>query len=280
MVDDQQCGVSKMGTAQLKMPIDGEIIVVSDVHLRSLDDSRGRLLLNLVRSIEGSCRVFVLNGDIFDFCLGSSNHFRRKYAELGAALADLAQRGTEVFFIPGNHEFWLQDLGWPGVKVQDRAHLTLSDGRKVLIQHGDRLNAPWHYHVYLAIVHARISHFFGSLLYGPWLDRLCLRFADLSRNRSRDRTLPHRRILAGALNWLTDSRADIGIFGHFHFPYFHRSQGNHVLLSVSSWDHPNALILEGSQFRRWTWDNSSGGRISTLGEADMISEVDSPQAMG
>src|SRR4051812_31574635 len=61
-------------------PIDAELVVASDIHLRSLDDARGKLLLATIDRLAPTVRTLVLNGDVFDFCYGGGRYFRAKYA--------------------------------------------------------------------------------------------------------------------------------------------------------------------------------------------------------
>ena len=58
----------------------------------------------------------MLVGDIFDFCLGSSTYYKKKFANIGIALSDLATRGTKVIFIQGNHEVAIDFLDWKNIE--------------------------------------------------------------------------------------------------------------------------------------------------------------------
>src|SRR3954469_15449501 len=96
------------GGATLEAPL----VVASDVHLRTLDDRRGELLVDALGRLGHGVECLVLNGDVFDFCFGGSRYFRRKFAALGAILEAISRRGTRVVFVEGNHEFHLGEIGW------------------------------------------------------------------------------------------------------------------------------------------------------------------------
>jgi UDP-2,3-diacylglucosamine hydrolase len=116
------------------------MVLVSDVHLQKMTDPRGALLLDLIGRIDPArTGTFVLNGDIFDFCFGDSGYYRAKYRPLGAALERLAAAGTRVVFIEGNHEFWMDAVGWRGVEIHKEKNvcLELGAGARVRITHGD-----------------------------------------------------------------------------------------------------------------------------------------------
>jgi UDP-2,3-diacylglucosamine hydrolase len=236
------------GGATLEAPL----VVASDVHLRTLEDRRGELLVDALGRLGRGVEWLVLNGDVFDFCFGGSRYFRRKFAGLGAILEAIATRGTRVVFVEGNHEFHLDEIGWRGVEVVDRPIVaTLRDGTRVKIAHGDLvLDDPW-YRAFRGLIKSRFIRTGASLLPGSWLDGYSLRHAAVSRSRDKYRTLDHARILGAFNRWLRDEEAQHGVIGHFHVPYAERRElGDGLLLSVESWDNPNLLVYGDGRFQR------------------------------
>jgi UDP-2,3-diacylglucosamine pyrophosphatase LpxH len=71
-----------------------------------------------------------------------------------------AARGTEVVFIPGNHDESLREfvgLVAAGVSITDRAIHTMADGRRLLVLHGDEFDG--------AVRYARWLYFLGDWSY-------------------------------------------------------------------------------------------------------------------
>lgn len=231
------------------------LVVLSDVHMQHLADKRARLLLDLCARLSPEVEYFVLNGDIFDFCFGGSDYFRRKFRPFGQALADVASRGTQVVFVEGNHEFHIAEIGWSGVKIvteRDLA-LVLHDGTRVKISHGDLITDDPLYRAFRNLVKSKSARFGANFIPGGWLDAYSLRHAKVSRAQDKYRRLEHGKILQAAFRWATG--AEYGIIGHFHVPYAEPKIDGGLLLSVESWDNPNALIYkDGGFFRTFLHD--------------------------
>jgi len=226
---------------------------MSDIHLVSCEDPRGsRLLQVLDHLIHAEVKNLVLLGDIFDFCLGSSPYFRRKFAPIGERLERMSKKGVKIYFFEGNHEFNLGQIGWKGVEIISDGNLTIEvDHRKIHLAHGDLIYSTWHYRWFRTVVKSWLVTTAASLLPGQWMDRFATRSAQISRAQDRYRTIRHHAILETARLWLGRSAADFGIFGHFHVPYAEKTvDPKGLLLGLDSWDIPNALVLHKHRFQR------------------------------
>ncbi len=225
--------------------IDAQLMVASDCHLRGCEEDKTVLFLSsLQKIIDSRPEYFILTGDIFDFCFGSSRYFQKKYHAIGERLTQLSDAGTKVLFVQGNHEFSIEDIGWRGVEfVTDfERKITLKDGSSFVLTHGDRLLSPWHYHLYLAITRSTLFKLGGLMVPQAFLDRFALSMAAKSRAMDDTRTLDHDRLLEAANDWIDRSGCQHGIFGHFHVPFGEARKGQEgKILSVSSWDKPNFL---------------------------------------
>ncbi len=234
------------------MRLDAPLVVASDVHLKRPGDERAQLLLDVIERI-GNVEYFVLNGDIFDFCLGDSAYFRKKFQGLGEALARLTARGVKTLFLEGNHEFHMRRMGWAGVEIVTEPFyvVTLASGAKIKIGHGDLITNEKLYRAFRGLVKSRYANWGAQLLPGSWLDSYALKHASLSRAQDKYRKLDHARILAAFNDWLGDGSYDHGIIGHFHVPYAEkRATHDGLMVSVDSWDLPNLLIFKDQRFQR------------------------------
>lgn len=237
-----------------------ELVVVSDVHLRAAGDSRYRILLELIASIGKTTEYFVLNGDIFDFCFGDSAFFRAKFHDLGVALDQLAKTGVKVVFIEGNHEFHIDELGWTNIEIisSHSRSVKLRSGVHIKIGHGDLITDDRLYRAFRGLIKSNFVRQFAKRIPGRWLDGYALRHAKFSRSQDRYRTLDHHRILRAFSRFLRDGDYDHGIIGHFHVPYAEkRETSDGLMLSVESWDRPNALTYAGGSFYRLFFDKSA-----------------------
>jgi UDP-2,3-diacylglucosamine hydrolase len=238
-----------MGMARLST----QLVVVSDIHLRTLDDPRGSLLVDTLERLADGVEFVVLNGDIFDFCFGDGDYFREKFRPLGDLLKRTQERGIQVVFIEGNHEFHLDRIGWSGPTIVQGDHhiVRLKTGERIKIGHGDLMLREPAYEIFRATLKSSLVRRVSACVPGSWLDGYALRHASFSRSRDAYRKIDHTRILVAAEQWLSDGAYDHGIFGHFHVPYCERrpnSQG--MLVSVESWDRPNLLTYADGSFSR------------------------------
>lgn len=237
------------------LSVDASLLVVSDIHLQSPEDARGKLLLRLLDAVAaGSVEYLVMLGDIFDFCLGSHPFFQKKFAPIGQALEKVLASGTKVIYLEGNHEFRLADLPWAGVEVVEggTCTITLADGVKVQMAHGDMIYSHRRYKAFRRLVKSPFVTGIARLLPGAWMDRLATKGSEVSRSADQYRTIQHDRILGAVDQWLEDGSGDFGIFGHFHVPYAEpRRDGKRGgVYSVDCWDKPNVLAFRKGAFYR------------------------------
>lgn len=237
-----------------------ELIAVSDIHLQRADDSRARLLLEVIdAAAQARTPCFALLGDIFDFCLGSQKYFHGKFRPLWERLENLAARGTRVIFVEGNHEFKLDAGRWRGIEVisetnTDRGIIWQArGGKKILLTHGDLFNAPREYLAFRALIKSQPTLFAASLVPGRLIDAYALQHARISRSRDDYRTLDDAAILGAAAELARQQAVDHLIFGHFHRPWAVPVDANdpaRLVLCMDSWDKPNLLMFDGEKFSR------------------------------
>ena len=90
----------------------GKYYFTADVHMGSKADSHGLLekqFVDFLHSIPQDAKALYLLGDIFDFWVDYKEVVPRGYVRTLAALSELVDRGVEVFFYPGNHDWWVTD---------------------------------------------------------------------------------------------------------------------------------------------------------------------------
>jgi UDP-2,3-diacylglucosamine hydrolase len=235
-------------------PNNVSLLVVSDVHLKDLEEDNAQTLFGIIREAATlRPEYFILLGDIFDFSLGSNAYYKRKFAKLGEELTALAKTGIKVIFFEGNHEFNVENFGWDGIEFvpEGTRILKFKSGKSVALSHGDLIYSSQVYRRFRSVVKSFPVKLVASFFPGKLLDHLTLKSSELSRAQDKYRTMDHAEILAAAENWLGHCGADDGIFGHFHIPYAEkRRDGNGRILSLDCWEKPNALVLAEDEYYR------------------------------
>ena len=229
-------------------------IYLSDLHIQSETDERGLLFLNFLKSIDYSyVEKIIFLGDVFEFFLGTRLYFKKKFKNIGDALEEISQNGVEVYFIQGNHEFFLDSIKWKGVRFIKKKDfkMTLDSRNKVILAHGDLLGDSLFYKIYYSFVHSSFIKYMTYLLPASLLDRFCLKISELSRKRSAGTKIPHKKILHRLIMWVKNENYKQAIVGHFHVPYNYLCPKSDIrIMCLDSWDKPSFLAYEDNNFKR------------------------------
>ena len=130
-------------------------IFLSDTHLGTKDCRSDFLADFLTRTTSDS---LYLVGDIVDgWRLRKSWYWDSSHDEVIRLILSKARAGTEVTYIPGNHDemfrAWLPlGLEVGGVKLRQDASHTTADGRRLLVLHGDEFDSVVRYAKFLALL--------------------------------------------------------------------------------------------------------------------------------
>jgi UDP-2,3-diacylglucosamine pyrophosphatase LpxH len=123
------------------MKLNYRTVWISDVHLGTRG-CKDEYLLDFLKHVE--CERLYLVGDIIDLWkLKGGFHWPRLQNEIVRTMMAMAARGTEVIYIPGNHdELFRGYIGteFNGIRISDQAIHTSADGRRFLVLHGDEFD--------------------------------------------------------------------------------------------------------------------------------------------
>jgi UDP-2,3-diacylglucosamine hydrolase len=228
------------------------LVVIADVHLRSLDDKRGKLLLETLEQIKNTpVEYLVLLGDIFDFCAGQLKYFQKKFEFLFLQLNNLATQGIKVIFIQGNHEFYLDQLPWKQINfvTTKDTSLILGCGTKIAFCHGDLLFSSPSYQFYYYLVRSRVVKKIVSIFPGKILENFCFHFSDFSKSVQKNKKLCLETLYDKMRLWLSEKSCQHAVSGHFHTPFLvdtKITQGK--LVGTHGWEKPNVLLFGNNKF--------------------------------
>ncbi len=128
-------------------------IWLSDIHLGTRG-CKADFLLEFLRHTESDTLYLV--GDIIDgWRMKRSWYWHQSHNDVVQKLLRKARKGTEVIYVPGNHDEALRDytaMQFGGVSVvMDVIHQT-ADGKKLLVVHGDHFDGIVRYAKWLALL--------------------------------------------------------------------------------------------------------------------------------
>jgi UDP-2,3-diacylglucosamine pyrophosphatase LpxH len=130
-------------------------IFISDVHLGTRG-CRSDFLADFLRRV--SCQHLYLVGDIIDgWRLRKSWYWDEGHDEVLRLILRHARTGSEVTYIPGNHDemfrAWLPlGLEIGGIRLRKEAAHQTADGRRLLVMHGDEFDSVVRYAKFLAFL--------------------------------------------------------------------------------------------------------------------------------
>ncbi|MBN2702297.1 MAG: UDP-2,3-diacylglucosamine diphosphatase [Methylohalobius sp. ZOD2] len=125
-------------------------VCLSDIHLGTRN-CKAEELVDFLRRLR--CDTLYLVGDVIDFwrLKQAGWYWPAAHNEVVRQLLTLAQNGTRVVYIPGNHDELLRGYvgtEFNGIEIASRCVHENADGRRLMILHGDEFDAvicssPW-----------------------------------------------------------------------------------------------------------------------------------------
>jgi UDP-2,3-diacylglucosamine pyrophosphatase LpxH len=135
---------------------------ISDTHLGT-SGCNAELLHDFLHSIKPETLYLV--GDIIDgWRLKRGWYWPPRHNDIIRRVLKLANKGTRVVYIPGNHDEALRDytgLAFGGVEVMQEAIHVTADGKRLLVLHGDEFDG--------VVLYARWLAFLGDVGYSVLL---------------------------------------------------------------------------------------------------------------
>ncbi len=146
-------------------------IWISDIHLGTRD-CKAEFLLDFFKHTESETLYLV--GDIVDgWKIRRGWFWEQSHSDVIQKTLRKARKGTEVIYVPGNHDEFLRDyvdMKFGNIIVKKRAEHMTADGRCLLIMHGDEFDGVMKYARWLAYVGDRSYEM--ALRLNRWVNHL------------------------------------------------------------------------------------------------------------
>lgn len=256
-------------------------VIISDVHLGT-PDARPDRLLDFLASIH--CETLILNGDLLDIWQMQRRRWCWSAAksELFRQLGALVEAGTRVAYVPGNHDDCLRAFvgqAFAGVSIHREMRLTLADGRRALVMHGDEFDDE--------IAPSLAARCLGDLGYACLLrlDRLGRRLGGPDRHGRLVRAIKTRvpgamahvaRFEAAAFAHARREGVDVIVCGHIHHASLRECDGV-TYANSGDWVEGGSALVEHAD---GTLDVIEwGAPCAESGQAGMQADVDQTMAL-
>jgi len=228
-------------------------IFIADAHLRHPEDENYRRLLQFLDSQGDDLRTLYLVGDIFEFWVGYRHTVFAPYVPLLACLQRLRQRGVEMVFVEGNHDFRVgpyitETLGCR--VLADGEALQLDDLRLYLC-HGDLINPRDRgYRILRRVLRSWLVNGLISLVPPDWtweIARWASRKSQQHRSKNERNWSPHELFTAFAKERFS-AGFDLVVMGHFHTPWRFEAD-NGLFIALGDWiSQYSYLVYRDGQF--------------------------------
>ena len=241
------------------------VYFISDVHLKlTLNNDENKRRNNLYKLLDKICQTggtcfFV--GDLFDFYFEYPDLIPKAYTDFYDQARNMKDRGIELHFLTGNHDYWYQDFLENSLMDKiytDDIQLNIN-GKKFYITHGDGL-LSWD-HGYRLLKKVIRSKFFITLFswVHPTIAYKIARFISRSGHHhkdSKDFNKDVRKELYNVAKKHFDNDFDYMISGHYHLgEMFTINQGK--LAVLGDWfDKPSYAMFDGNDLTLIDWKDN------------------------
>lgn len=218
----------------------GPIYFISDVHLGAPTGppERETWLLELLREVPERAGALIVLGDLFDFWFEYRHAIPKGTFRIARAFADAIEAAVPVYYLGGNHDFWVasylkQEIG---ITVFDHPILARLHGRLVHLAHGDGLGPGDTGYKILRVI---LRHPLAIAAYRAIHPDLGIPFAHLASRLSRDsrddmREVLLPKIVRDVVNPRVRGPVSAMVMGHVHEPT-HFKDADREFLLIGDW---------------------------------------------
>ena len=245
---------------------------ISDLHLGT-KASRANELLDFLSEVQAE-RIYLV-GDIIDLQrMKSRPMFPNAHINVISELMRLANRGTEVIFIPGNHDYEFRNMVGreiAGIPIMLEASHTMPTGEKLLVIHGDvldgRIRKGTNLERFGAAAYFLLTE--ADVLYNRLRERLGGQYlpigAGIKRRLKSAKEYIERYEIAAA-RYAIERGFDGVVCGHIHKPCIRRIDGA-LYLNDGDWVEHRTALAESSdgklQILNWQLDTVEAQTLDT-----------------
>jgi len=214
---------------------------ISDQHLglqtKEIEDKKERLLVKFLNYAEDNCDELFILGDLFDYWFEYKRVYQKGYFRTLTALKDVAEKGIQIHYFIGNHDFLHQDFFTTefGISMHEDPIAVTLNGKKFYIGHGDGLmKNDLGYKILKTVFRNKIIQRLYSLLHPDLGIAIASRTSKSSREYTKKKDYGEIDGMQIAAKQKIDEGFDYVIFGHTHQRSFQKFNGGNYI-NLGSW---------------------------------------------
>lgn len=241
--------------------LNGKTYIVSDCHFGAPDvqesQVREKRFCQFLETIKQDADYLILLGDIFDYWFDYKEVVPRGYVRLLGKLAELSDKGIEIFYFIGNHDMWITDYFEQEfkAKIYRSEQLFIINGKQCRIAHGDGLGPKdYGYKLVKKIFACHFNRWLYAQLH-PWLSFKIARA--VCRTSRQNGALEENKFMGEEKEFivlhtreiLKTETPDYFIYAHRHLPLIYPLNSQSVYLNTGDWlSHFSYIEISGQQF--------------------------------
>lgn len=234
---------------------------MSDAHFgdsgEKAEEARLDRFIDFLRHAAERAETLYIVGDLFDFWFEYRQVLPRTHIRILSEITAIARNGLEIWYIAGNHDFWIGDFFTDTIGIHvSHEPLTLDvQGRRIFVTHGDELTAGHDpgYRFLRRLVRSRTAIAAYHWIH-PDLGIPFARWAShLSRGYTTKKKFVLNQTLEKAIRARLDSTVDSIVMGHIHYAdHLNYEDGECIMLGdwINSFTYAE---LESGRFRLGRW---------------------------
>ena len=223
-----------------------KIVFVADAHIKGLRDPAQAGLAAFLDALTDIDKL-VLLGDIFDFWAGSNPIAMREYRPLLDSLKGLSERGIEIIYVEGNHDF---DMGSFFTKTlgasvfPDACTITLN-GERIYLAHGDTVSMTTGYRLWRLFLRSPLFGLLTSVLPPDIVWEVAARLSSKSRGRYGEKKSLDKKMKAFSAGLIEGGHSGV-ILAHSHVAGVNRGitkEGRGFYANPGGWVNGKHFLL-------------------------------------
>ena len=214
---------------------------ISDVHIGVQRDEeenkRLHIFLGFLEQIRDTAKCIFFVGDLFDFWFEYKYVIPKSHFIVLHHLAKLKEYGIDIFYLAGNHDFWLGEFlkRELGIETYQDSWTGEINGKKFFLFHGDGVaKRDVGYRFIKRIFRSRFNIWLYRLIHPDFGIPFAHKVSGTSRNYTKKIDLRDEKDYLNYARIQFKKGHDFVLMGHRHVPLYHEENGK-VYINLGDW---------------------------------------------
>jgi UDP-2,3-diacylglucosamine hydrolase len=229
---------------------------ISDLHIgvdcSAEEKQRQKKILDFFKAISEEVTHLYIVGDLFDFWYEYKKVIPKKYFEFLHILKSISERGVEIHYLAGNHDFYLGRFfdEYLNIKTWQDEYTFELGGKRFYLLHGDGLaKRDSGYRFLKRVLRSKTNNRIFRWLH-PDLGIPFARFVSgSSRNYTRNINLQDEEDYKAFAEKQFSEGYDYVLLGHRHIPLEYKKD-HHIYINLGEWFEKNSYaVFDGTNLK-------------------------------